>query len=219
VATSNLTQIIQYNIDIAFVQEPYTILNNVAGFPKSFRIFAHGSNRKRSPIIVNNNQVDVIAIAQVSHEDGILTEFRYGGLTFYGASLYLPIDQDIERDLETIEDILQLTKGGGLTLAIDSNARSKLWSDTCTNTRERALEEFIITRDLLIINEATDIPTFQTNRGQSWIDLTLSNNILAQKTRGWTCGEEESCAENKIIFFEIESTKVSGIATCHPGKC
>ena len=125
-ATSNLTQIIlQYNIDIAFVQEPYTILNNVVGFPKSFRIFAHGSNRKRSAIIVYNNEDDVIAITQVSNEDVILTEFRYEGLTFYGTSLYLPIDLDIERDLETIEDILKLTKGEGLILAIDSNARSK----------------------------------------------------------------------------------------------
>lgn len=127
-ATVNLTQIIlQYNIDITFVQEPYTVLNKVAGLPKSFRIFAHGSNRKRSAIIVNNNQVDVIAISQVSHENIILTEFRY--------------DWDIERDLQAIEDILQLTKGEGIILTIDSNARSKLWSDTCTNARGRALED------------------------------------------------------------------------------
>jgi hypothetical protein len=53
------------------VQEPYTILNNVAaGFPKGFRISAHGSGRKRSTIIVNN--VDVIAITQVSQEKAIL---------------------------------------------------------------------------------------------------------------------------------------------------
>jgi len=71
----------------------------------------------------------------------------------------------------------------------------------------RALEEFIITRDLLIINE-NDISTFETNRGRSWIDITLSNNVLAQKTRGWTCGKEESCADHKIIFFEIEYTEV-----------
>jgi hypothetical protein len=67
----------------------------VAGFPKSFRIFAHGGNRKRSAIIVNNNEVDVITITQVSNEDVILTEIRYEGLTFYGASLYLLIDCDI----------------------------------------------------------------------------------------------------------------------------
>jgi hypothetical protein len=200
------------------VQEPYTILNNVAAFPKGFRIFVHGSGRKRSAIIVNNNNVDIIAITQVSHEDAILIEIRYEGLTFYGASLYLPIDCDIERDFETTKDILQLTKGEGLVLAIDSNARSKLWSDTCTNTRGRAMEEFIITRDLLIINEVADIPTFETNRGQRWIDLTLGNNILAHKTWGWTCGEEESCADHKIKFFDIESMEVGGNATHYPGK-
>ena len=131
VATANLTQIIlQYNIDVAFVQEPYTILNKVAGFPKGFKIFTSGNGRKRSAIIVNNNDIDVIAITQASHEDAILTEFRYQGLKFYGASLYLPIDRDIERDLGTMEEIIRLTKGEGLLLALDSNARSKIWSDT-----------------------------------------------------------------------------------------
>ena len=76
-AASKLTQIIlQYNIDIAFVQEPYTIFNNVAGFPKGFRIFAYGSGRKRTAIVVNNNDVDIIAVIRVSHEDVILTEIR-----------------------------------------------------------------------------------------------------------------------------------------------
>ena len=47
VAASNLAQLVtQYNIDIAFVQEPYLIHNNVAGFPKGFRIFAHGGAGK-----------------------------------------------------------------------------------------------------------------------------------------------------------------------------
>jgi hypothetical protein len=99
VATANLTKtILQYNIDIAFVQEPYTIINKVAGFPKGFRIFTCGRDRKRSAIIINNNDGDVVAITQDSHEDAILTEIRYAGLKFYGASIYLPIDRDIERD-------------------------------------------------------------------------------------------------------------------------
>ena len=73
-ATYNLTQIIlQNNIDIAFLQEPYTVLNNVAGFPKSFKIFALANGRKRSAIIVNNN-IGTIAIQQVSDEDAISIE-------------------------------------------------------------------------------------------------------------------------------------------------
>jgi hypothetical protein len=45
--------IIQYNVDIAFVQDPYTSHNNVAGFPKGFKIFAHGRGRKRVAIVIN----------------------------------------------------------------------------------------------------------------------------------------------------------------------
>jgi len=67
VATANLTQIILHNnIDIAFVQEPYTLLNKVAGFLKDFKIFTCRRDRIRSVIIVNNKDLDLTAITQVS---------------------------------------------------------------------------------------------------------------------------------------------------------
>ena len=62
-----MTQIILHNnIDIAFVQEPYTLLNKVAGFLKDFKIFTCGRDRIRSVIIVNNKDLDLTAITQVS---------------------------------------------------------------------------------------------------------------------------------------------------------
>jgi len=90
---------IQNNVDIASVQEPYTSHNNVAGFPKEFTIYAHGVGRKRAAIVINNKGTDIITIAQRSNEDAILTEIRYKGLRLYGASLYLPIDIDIAGDI------------------------------------------------------------------------------------------------------------------------
>jgi hypothetical protein len=84
--------------------------------------------------------------------------------------------------------------------------------DKCTNTRGRALEELIISRDLLI-NEDSDIPTFETIRGRSWIDLTICNKILAQYTRGWSCGDEESCSDHKLISFGIELGESRGNVT------
>jgi ABC-type sulfate transport system substrate-binding protein len=77
----------QYNVDIAFVQEPYTLHKNVAGFPKGFKIFAHGGSRKRAAIIINNKEVDIITIAQGSHKDAILTKIRYKGQPIWGQSL------------------------------------------------------------------------------------------------------------------------------------
>jgi hypothetical protein len=55
------------------------------------------------------------------------------------------------------------------------------------------------------MNEERGIASFETIRGWSWIDLTLYNNILAQKLRGWTCGEYESCSDHNLIRFDIET--------------
>ena len=54
---------IQNNVDIAFVQEPYTSHNNVAGFPKEFTMYAHGMGRKGAAIVINNKDIDIITIA------------------------------------------------------------------------------------------------------------------------------------------------------------
>jgi len=127
VATSNLTQIIQqYNKDIVFVQEPYIVHNRVAGFHKGLKILTHGEGRIRAAILINNNEVDAITITQGSHEDAILTEIKYKGISLFRASIYMPINRGINIDLNTMENILQYTIGEGLLLAIDSNARSKL---------------------------------------------------------------------------------------------
>jgi len=65
----------------------------------------------------------------------------------------------------------------------------------------REVEDFILTRDLLILNVDSDVPTFEGSKGHNWIDLTLCNSTLAQKMRGWTCGEEVSCANHTILYF------------------
>jgi hypothetical protein len=62
------------------------------------------------------------------------------------------------------------------------------------------MEEYIITR-YLIMNEDSEVPMFESRRGRSWIDLTLCKSTLAQKIRGWTFGEEVSCADHNMIFF------------------
>jgi len=82
---------------------------------------------------------------------------------------------------------------------------NNIWSDSHTNTRGRELEECIIKRDVLLLNVDSNVPTFESNKGYSWIDLTLCNSTLALKIRSWTCGEEVSCADHNIIFFEIDS--------------
>jgi len=55
---------------------------------------------------------------------------------------------------------MDYTKENGLIIAVDSNARSKMWHDTVTSQRGKILEEFIICNDLYVLKEATETPTF-----------------------------------------------------------
>jgi hypothetical protein len=68
------------------------------------------------------------------------------------------------------------------------------------------------------MNEETDIPTFETIRGRSWIDLTLCNNILAQRIRRWTCGGNGSCSDHNLILFDIETGTQGSNAVDHTWK-
>ena len=76
---------------------------------------------------------------------------------------------------------------------------------TVTNQRRKILEEYIICNDLYVLNEATETSTFQSNRGSSRIDLTITNSKLVRFVSDWTCGEEESCYDHNIVNFTIAS--------------
>ena len=203
-ATSNLVQLMsELQIDIAFVQEPYTIRNNLAAIPSSLRIFASGNNRKRAALLVNNKRIDVILIKQLSDEDCVVAEVSYRNSKFYAISLYFDSNEDIKINIRKTERILDSLKGHGLIIGVDSNARSKTWYDVITNQRGKELEEFLTINNLHIVNEKSE-PTFETMRGKSYIDLTITNNQLIRRVTEWTCGIQESCSDHKILTFKIE---------------
>ena len=139
----------------------------------------------------------------MSNEDCVIVEVRSEVVKFYSASMYFDSRRDIEEDIRQLGKVMDYTKGNGLIIAVDSNARSKMWHDTITNQRGKILEEFIICNDLYVLNEATETPTFQSNRGSSRIDLTITNSRLVRSVSDWICGEEESCSDHNIVNFKI----------------
>jgi len=74
--------------------------------------------------------------------------------------MYFDITKEIERELDKIEKILEFTKGNGLVIAVDSNSRSVAWHDSQTNQREKIMEKYIISKNLNIMNEESELTTF-----------------------------------------------------------
>ena len=204
-ATQNLVQIMDtHNIDLAMVQEPYNVNNNLSGIPTSYSTYTHGNNRKRAAIIVRNKFIKVLMITQMSNEDCTVIQITHNNHTIYAVSMYSDRTNDVEVDLQKIEAILRFAKGMGLIISIDCNARSNMWYDPVENQRGRKVEEFITANDLYIMNEDRNIPTFDGATGSSYVDLTITCSKLAHKVQNWSIGEEESCSDHNLISFNVE---------------
>ena len=117
--------------------------------------------------------------------------------------MYFDIKEETVRDLDKIDQILELTKETGLILAIDSNARSAAWHDTQTNKRVKTMEEYITSKSLHIMNKESERTMFHNRRGSSNIDLTIVNDHLLKALKSWEIYEEESCSDHSIIKFYI----------------
>ena len=104
-ATSNLGQLInQQNVETTYVQEPYSISINLAGLPRSHKVYTFGDGRKRTGIVINTDQLDATLIAQLSNEDCVAVEVRSEAVKFCIVGMYFDSRRDIEEDIRQLEN-------------------------------------------------------------------------------------------------------------------
>jgi hypothetical protein len=58
---------------------------------------------------------------------------------------------------------------------------------------------------LHIINEESRLTTFKSSRGNSNVDLTLTDDNLVTLVKEWQRTEQESFSDHRIITFRIEA--------------
>ncbi|GBM36527.1 hypothetical protein AVEN_46005-1 [Araneus ventricosus] len=116
---------------------------------------------------------------------------------------------------------VELSMGGDhitfLLLAGDANTSSSLWGPAVQDHRHHdeggPLIDFILARNLYFWNDSASLPTFETDRGQSWIDITLSSQSLVPRKVRWEVSRTLLSDHNLISFSLTGSsgaTHVSG---------
>jgi len=199
-ATDNLRQIIEEeNTDIIFIQEPRTIRSKIAGLYKRLKIFTSGKGKHQVAIAVKNNKLDTMLIKQLLDEDVVVLEVITGNKKIIITSMYFDINRQIDIDLLKLDAIIQHANDAGLLIAMDSNSRSTLWHDLLTNRRGRTLEEYLMSKQMHIMNEESHLTTFRSSRGTSRIDLTIINNQLLSAVCEWEISEQDSCSDHSIL--------------------
>ena len=197
------------NTDIVFIQEPRIVNNRATGITESHKKFAANDGRCRAATVIINTHMDGLLIKELTDKDTVVVEIIYINLKFYSVNMYLDSKGKIENDLIKPDNILQYTSGNSILITMDSNSRSSTWHDTQTNERGREMEEFLITRQLFIHNEKSELTTFQSSRGKSNVDLTISNGNLFGEIKNWKISEEESCSDNRILQFSKGQNKLN----------
>jgi len=132
--------------------------------------------------------------------------------------MYLDIKEELNKKIAKIEKILKFGTGTGILITMDSNSRSQAWHDKQTNMRGRTLEDYLASRDLNVVNEESDHTTYQSRRGRSNIDLTITNNRILKYVKDCEVSTEDSCSDHSIIKFSIGQEKKNGTQYNYTGK-
>ena len=166
----------QGKYDFALLQEPYVNNGKVCGLPSGTRIFAAAGRPKSAVVVVG----DFAAMPLLSlNSDCISVVSCSGPMDLLLVSLYCRFGDPIEFFTNQLDVILDSAAGRDIVIGMDANASSRTWYSK--NIRRGALnaqngvilEEWLVGRELLVLNEPSEDYTFNGPIGSSDIDLTL----------------------------------------------
>lgn len=212
---------LENNIPIALIQEPYTANGRLSGLPASFRVISSNGACKAA-IILNSSVVDIMEVTSLTRECCVCAWVHSAGDGFYVSSIYCQFGSSIHPFLHYMQEVVNLAASKPLCIGLDANAVSPLWyskcvrSDRAQDARNSDIEEFIISSNLNVLNAPSQHFTFSTANGQSDIDLTLANDAWNPCTTTWTVKPEWCISDHNCILIE-KSFTLTDATTLAPG--
>ena len=175
-----MNYILQNNMDIAFVSEPYLINDHRPATINPITCFHHhtSNNRILATIYINNNTINPILIQQHSDSNFCVIDILLNDRKLRLISVYRPPNDvnSTEELIDKIEQALPTSTNHKIIIAGDFNAHHNAWG--CPNNDDNGvlLYDLFMTNDLNLHNIGST-PTFihSSNNASSIIDLTLAS--------------------------------------------
>ena len=208
-ATDLLMQnIIQSNIDIALVQEPYINRNGkIPSVPRGYTAFNASSVDARSAIIIKSSFVHFPRTDFFS-EDVVIVDIMIENKAVTFCSVYCklseqPVPELLKKAVQSIRN--------EFIISVDTNCHSTLVGYGRSDLRANDWEKFLIDNFFSLHNES-NMRTFKNSRGHtSTIDWTISSSQL--QIERWTVrSDEPSLSDHQYISFQLALNSSDGIA-------
>ena len=150
-----------------------------------------------------NNDIEVV---EVITKDENIPKIRL-------VCAYLDINDDT-LSLDHLERCVEKARRDRIPIlfGLDTNAHSVLWNSPDSNVRGNKLEDFILQHSLVVHNRGND-NTFETIRGKSIIDVTLTCINLSDHISNWRVNLNHQISDHKRLEFELK-LKISYTIRC-----
>lgn len=201
----------QEGVDVALLQEPYAFRGRVAGLPLGTRVFSTGDNYIGSAVVVVNEGIEALLINELSGPCWTCVRLDTGTDSITVLSIYCRPNEGIQEYLEAIDRVLLAFRGSKVIVGADANATSQLWHSKGrprqeTEDRGREVEQFILARDLIVLNRFSEDFSFSGGNGESDIDVTIVNGpAWAGSEWGWCLGKNLSISDHSAIVIEMST--------------
>lgn len=191
-----------HRLDVLLTQEPYVVGDKVVGFADGCAAVHTRRTRPLSAVLVSPG-VDVFWMSDLTDEHFVTVRVTRGTLDVVLVSGYFQPAKDVNEMLAKLGRILDSLRGARVLVALDANSKSTLWGSPFTDPRGASLMQFLEARNLYCVNDGEQPPTFSSELGESYIDVTLvTGNILAD-TGSWNVWPEASISDHRLITYDI----------------
>ncbi|GBL80653.1 hypothetical protein AVEN_225313-1 [Araneus ventricosus] len=112
---------------------------------------------------------------------------------------------DLEEMIKELEEALSKLQDENVIIGADINAHCVRWGYRTNNNRGYQMENFIVEKNLQLLNSPGAEPTFQHYNAEDWPDLTLASNPILANMCDWEVLENESFSDHNFIKIIIKS--------------
>ena len=202
--------------DLVLIQEPYMKDNVVCISTQCGVVLYQQNNAKVRSCILVRKDIKYFMLPQFTNKDEVtvkvsLKDEQGVSKDIVFCSGYFPYDSSWEPPSLNVTNLVDFCSSFGLNLIVgcDANAHNVVWGSSDTNKRGESLFDFLLIKELIILNEGNE-PTFCNSIRQEVIDITFSSKTLCNIVSNWKVSEEPSLSDHKYITFEVMSCEVDG---------
>ena len=186
------------------IQEPWVHSRKIKGLPHLWNLFWDQSAEIPRACIATPPNLHGVKLAQFDTRDSVAIRIEggRGQPSFVLASLYMAHGDALPPPV--LVELVEFCRTGGLGLLVgcDANAHHTSWGSTDINSRGEELLEFIAASSLQWCNLGNK-PTYRVANRSEVLDLTLVNQAMGNRVKGWYVSDNPSLSDHAYVRFTV----------------